>query len=199
MGASHPDEQFHEVAPTCRPETGGRLVRQDEVRADGQGPGECDALLLIARQPIGAMLDPGTEAHVAEELGRPGCRDGRGDPGQLEWQGDVLEQRQPCEEAGVPEEEPDAEQPEAREGGRIGVAEIPPVPGDHSGARPSDEAQEEHGRCRAAGRQPGEEDDLAAPDVEGETRERAGRVAAATGRPGCFVQREDRSGFRHLG
>ena len=57
-----------------------RLVEEQHLGVDGQGPGQADPLLHAARQLLGVVVGPTAEAHHLDHLGRPGQAVGRAIP-----------------------------------------------------------------------------------------------------------------------
>ncbi len=112
-------------------EISGRLVGEQDSRIDGEGAGQCDPLLLTARELARCMIGSVGETDLLECRGR--LRADVAAPGEFQWQHYILQ----CGEAGHQLErlENEADTPRAQAGATIlvqtseGTPEEPDITG----------------------------------------------------------------------
>ncbi len=92
----------------------GGLVGQHEGRVGGERTGDGDALLLPARQPARAVVQPVAQVDLGHEHPRPLERAAPRHPGDEERRGDVLDRRQAGHQVEGLEDDPDRRPPVRR-------------------------------------------------------------------------------------
>lgn len=116
-GQLEPADLLAQVRPHLGVQRGERLVEQEHARAQCQGAGERDALLLAAGHLVRVAVAVVGEPHQVQEFGGPLAALGRADLAHAQAEGDVVARAQVREEAVRLEDHP-------------GVAAVGRDPGD---------------------------------------------------------------------
>ena len=84
---------------------GGKgFIEEQEARLGDQGPRQGDAHLHATGQLVGKAVQGRAEPHGLDELAGDGLTLGPGDPLQLQWQGDIVQDPAPRQQAGILED-----------------------------------------------------------------------------------------------
>jgi hypothetical protein len=123
-----PAQQAHRLLTALRVEVGGRLVREDQLRAVGDRARDGDARLRAARKLIGGEVEAGADAELIKQP--PSASVGLAAAAAGEIQGDlnVLFRRERGQQVEVLEDEAEAVRAEARQ---LLFAELPSASGRH--------------------------------------------------------------------
>jgi hypothetical protein len=112
-GAVNLQQQLDHLAARRTIEVAGRLVGQQDRGIVGERPGDCDPLLLAARQLRRVVMRAIRQPHFGEQRARAGRRIGA--VGNLDRHQHVLERGQRRQQVKGLEDEPDARSPQPRQ------------------------------------------------------------------------------------